>query len=258
MKIFSNHAHCIPKSFMPNAEPSDLLKRIDALGIEKSVAFAPFPYQITGENANDWLYARIKNENRLVGFGTVDFNGDVRADVKRAVDYGFKGIKVHPAAQKINILCEPARVLYEQAQKAGLFVTFHTGVHWHRISDYNMLLFDEVARDYPKLNVGLEHFGGYCFFKEALAVLINSPNTYAGMTSISDRTVNKFWYQSDENVNDLLWQVGAGRCIFGLDFPYNSVEQNKTDIKRILDLNITDEEKQLILGGNLEKVLFGK
>ncbi len=257
MKIFSNHAHCIPNSYMPDAEPSDLLKRLDGLGIERSVAFAPFPYQMNGDNGNDWLYKHIKSEDRLVGFGTVDFNGDVKAEVRKIVDYGFKGVKVHPAAQKINILCEPARVLYEEAQKAGLFVTFHTGVHWHRISDYNTLLYDEVARDYPKLNVGMEHFGGYCFFKEALAVLINSPNTYAGMTSISDRGMNKFWYQTDENVADLLWQVGAARCIFGLDFPYNSLEQNKVDIKRILDLGISDEDKQLILGGNLQKLLFG-
>lgn len=65
-------AHCVPKNFMPNAEPSDLTEAIDSARVRSRLLFA-LSYQITGENANDWLYARIKNEDRLVGFGTRRF-----------------------------------------------------------------------------------------------------------------------------------------------------------------------------------------
>ncbi len=58
---------------------------------------------------------------------------------------GFPGIKLHPAFQHFTSMGKRAFGVYAAAQKKDLFLTFHTGIHWHRISDYNVLLFDEVA-----------------------------------------------------------------------------------------------------------------
>jgi predicted TIM-barrel fold metal-dependent hydrolase len=129
-------------------------------------------------------------------------------------------------------------------------------VHWHRISDYDQLLYDEAAYNFPKLKFSMEHVGGYSFFKEATAVLINSGNTYAGLTSVSDRNANRVWYLSDANLSDLFWLVGAQRCIFGLDFPYNNAVQTRIDIDRILQFDLSDEDKEAIFGGVLQEVLF--
>ena len=35
--------------------------------------------------------------------------------------------------------------VYSAAQENGLFLSFHTGLHWHRIADYQPLLFDEAV-----------------------------------------------------------------------------------------------------------------
>lgn len=40
-----------------------------------------------------------------------------------------------------------------------------------------------------------------------------------------------------------------------MDYPYNRMEENKMAIESITNMDITDEEKQLILGGNLKRAL---
>lgn len=64
--------------------------------------------------------------------------------------------------------------VYSAAQENGLFLSFHTGLHWYRIADYQPLLFDEVAWNFPRLKFSMEHVGGYHFFRDALAVICNN------------------------------------------------------------------------------------
>lgn len=108
---------------------------------------------------------RIRNEDRLKGFGVIDFSReDLEDQVEAIYQLGFPGIKLHPAFQHFRIDGEKAFRVYAAAQERDLFLTFHTGIHWHRISDYNVLLFDEVAYHFKNLRFSMEHVGGYCFF----------------------------------------------------------------------------------------------
>ena len=36
--------------------------------------------------------------------------------------------------------------VYEEAEKQGLFLSFHTGLHWHRIADYQMHAFRKSGK----------------------------------------------------------------------------------------------------------------
>ena len=91
-----------------------------------------------------WLAGAIKGDESLVGFGTIDFDsGDIAGQVNRIADFGFRGIKLHPAYQEFNIMGDKACEVYSAAQENGLFLSFHTGLHWHRIADYQPLLFDD-------------------------------------------------------------------------------------------------------------------
>ena len=100
---------------------------------------------------------------------------------------------------------EEAQQVYAKAQELGLFLSFHTGLHWHRLADYNVLLFDEVAWHYPRLRFSMEHIGGYHFFRDALAVICNNrraaeyPTVYAGWTSVGEENeeVPGGWHLSD-------------------------------------------------------------
>ena len=273
-RIFANHAHLFPKNTKPNGDIDCLKALLDECEIEGAVCFSPFWHQMdmyahtTGQNPCEWTASILKNEPNLVGFGTINFDrADLKDQVKKIKALGLLGIKIHPAAQEVNIAGKELFEVYEEAEKQGLFISFHTGLHWHRIADYQMLLFDEVAFNFPKLRFSMEHMGGYSFFREALLVMNNNSrneiqNTFAGWTSIAmetDALGNEragAWSLTDDQLCTLIHQTGHERSIFGLDFPYKGVPETKAAIERIKNLPITEDAKRGILGDNLKKILF--
>lgn len=262
-KIVANHAHVFPEAIRADGTVSALKAIMEDTGIDKCVCFAPFyEYFDNGFDANGWLADTIKGDPSLIGFGVIDFCAGQYADqVKYIADLGMKGLKIHPAYQKIRIDGPECCAAYEQAQRLNLLISFHTGIHWHRIADYNMLLFDEVAYRYPDLRMTLEHVGGYCFFHEALAVMMNNsskhkpPRIFAGLTSVFDRDQNRPWFLEDRQIQDLLWQLGEDSALFGIDFPFNSGEEIKRVIAHINGMEISKTAKDAILGGNLSRLL---
>ncbi len=266
-KIFANHAHVFPEAVRPQGTVEKLLTFMSECEIEKAVCFAPLRDQYEksglGGNHNDWLAREIENKDMLVGFGTVDFDAsDIESQVRHMADIGLKGIKIHPQAQEIHLMSEKSCEMYAAAMELGLFLSFHSGLHWHRLADNRVVLFDEVAWNYPHLRFSMEHIGGYSFFNEALAVMCNNKrnsfmNTvFAGWTTIAyDKNgLANNWTVSDLQLQTLINQTGNERSIFGLDFPYNDAEYTKSAIKRIIELDIPEEAKRGILGENLEKI----
>ena len=270
-EIFANHAHVFPADVNPGGTIDRLLQMLDACEIAGAVCFAPFGYQVEGRDVepNDWLAKELKGasrRSRLHGFGTLELGRrDVAQQVRRIADLGLKGIKMHPNAQRFDILSDTAFDAYRAAEELDLFITFHSGVHHYRLKEYNVLSFDEVAQQFPKLRFSMEHVGGYHFFAEALAVIFNNipfppePGrrcmVFGGLTSVFTQHYNRFWYMSRERMDELIAQVGAQQCIFGLDFPYNLEENTKLAIQTLRSLELKPDELSLILGGNLRREL---
>lgn len=266
--IWANHAHVFPEASKPGATVNDLKELMAECNIEKAVCFTCFrdQYERSGLSGDslDWLYSEIKDDPSLIGFGTVDFDrDDIEYQLDKMISYGFKGIKLHPAFQEVHVLCDKIRRVYEKAQKESLFLSFHTGLHWHRIADYKLLLFDEIAFDYPELKFSMEHIGGYHFFRDALAVMCNAERNsendtvFAGWTTVAigDDGIPGPWSLTDDELCTVIKQTGNTRSIFGLDFPYNKADYVKKAIERIENLNIPEEAKEGILGKNLKTAL---
>ncbi len=136
--IFANHAHVFPEEIKPSGTIDKLKELLDECGIDKCVCFAPFHDRFgetrRGENPNEWLAKQLKNQPDLYGFGVVDFNADnLRDEVDKIADLGFKGIKMHPPYQEFDIEGEDAFKVNERPQELGLFISFHCGMHWHRL-----------------------------------------------------------------------------------------------------------------------------
>jgi hypothetical protein len=262
----AHHAHLFPAAIRADGTVEELLKHLDACGIAEAVCFAPLPHQMDPKTTdrNGWLAGELKSRRRLHGFGTLDFTGNVRQQIRQIVDLGFKGIKIHPPVQKLDILSAPALEAYAAAQEADLFLTFHTGVHHSRLRESRVIDWDEIACQFPKLRFSMEHVGGWSFFHEALAVMVNhtpppweagSCKVFAGLTSIFSPDQMPFWYLSPERLRELVRQVGINQLIFGLDFPYNDVAATKRGIETIRAMELSDEDTAKILGGNLRREL---
>jgi len=263
VKILANHAHVFQETVRPHATVEKLLEMMDNCGIDQAVCFAPFWDQTDrdpGEGIhNRWLAEKIADNERLYGFGTLDFTKDnLREQVMQIRELGLRGIKIHPAHQKLNVLSDKAMEVYRAAVDCKLFLTIHTGAHWHRLKDYDVLLFDEVSYHFPDLQFSMEHIGGYSFFNEAMAVIFNNRkigNVYGGLTSNFTKHKSRAYYLSDDKLEELVAQVKAHKLIFGLDFPYNREQETLIALGALQSLPLTEEEYGLIVGGNLRRVL---
>ena len=57
--------------------------------------------------------------------------------------------------------------------------------------------------------------------------------------------------QSQSMISEFVKQVGAERVLFGSDIPFGSM---KSELNRVLSLRIGDDDKALILSGNLKRL----
>jgi len=263
MEIIANHAHIFQEEVRKDGTVAALKDFMDQCSIDKAVCFAPFSsyFNSKGESPSRWMYEQIKNEDRLMAFGTIDFTKDnLEEQAEEIYQLGLAGIKMHPAFQKFKVDEDRAGKVYEVAQKRGLPISFHTGIHWHRISSYNTLLYDEVAYKYPELKICMEHVGGYSFFNEAVAVMCNNGRRiYAGLTSVFHADTHKYWYLGKEKVKELIWLTDIGQCVFGLDFPYTKPEQIKEAMQRmhecIVEMNLGEDAEEKVFGKNLMRMI---
>ena len=174
-------------------------------------------------------------------------------------------MKLHPNAQEFDILAPAALEVYAAAEQLGLFITFHSGVHAYRLQNYLVIKFDEVAERFPNLRFSLEHMGGYSFFNEALAVIVNRipfppvPGrrcmVYGGLTSVFTPGYCRFWYMNRDRLLEAVAQATPDQLIFGLDFPYNKEENTKLGIRTLHELGLPEHDLAKILGGNLREAL---
>ncbi len=260
--MFVNHIHLMPAGcYSEDASVEAFWEIATSVGIQGGVCFAPFSWQTDplGLNPNQWLAEQIKPYPTLQGYGTLNPNHSPREQVKEIQDLGFKGVKLHPAAQRFHMWGEWAKETYACLEEAGLVGDFHIGMHWHRIQEYHPLLTDEIAHAFPDFRMVFEHVGGWHYYREVLGVIANNRNNgnhlYAGITSVLDREFQRYWYLGPEGLNDVRWQAGVDLMIYGLDFPYNREPQIRRDLEVIWGLGWPKEEIEKILGGNLKRLL---
>jgi len=257
-----NHCHIFPEGFsVPGLAPgkgtiSHLKKLMGKIGIEKAVVFATCDELLPtfAPHQNDWLVDILKKEKNFYGFATVnpkERNAPVK--LRKYLKKGLKGLKFHPPMFKVAINDPKAKELYRVAEELGAPVLFHTGVHGWILKEYFPILIDEVAQQYPKLPIIIEHVGGTAFFNQALAVLQNNSNCYAGITTTLRE--DSPWRISDDQLGCLLKIIGADRIIYGTDFPFNDFNGIKEDIRIIDTLPLSSEEKEKIWGKNLLQLL---
>ena len=261
--MFVNHVHLFPHEIRPDATVDAFLRVMDEAGFEGAVCFAPFSNQFQkagrSEDHNSWLASAIAERENLVGYGTLDPDKPAAPQVAQIAELGFRGIKLHPPAQKFAIFGDWAKEAYAAMEEHRLTADFHLGVHWYRLSQYDPLLCDEIAWHFPNLRMVFEHVGGWHYYRQVLAVIVNNSHRgnhlYAGIASVLDRENQRYWYLGPEGVEDCRWQIGRDMLIYGLDFPYNGLPHILRDLEIIRALPWPAEDIAALLGGNLRRLL---
>ncbi|MHA1603684.1 MAG: amidohydrolase family protein, partial [Candidatus Freyarchaeota archaeon] len=151
--------------------------------------------------------------------------------------------------------------LYETAQKEKLVILTHTGCDpglWEYpdfSEDAKPVHLAKVAEEYPRLNIIGAHLGSYSaekpgiWFEEMMQVVEQYDNIYTDTSAVDPILVKR-----------AVERIGADKILYGSDYPvvltYCDRKRGMGEhLKNLLELDLTTEDKEKILGKNAKRIL---
>lgn len=260
MKVADIHTHIFPNKIAQKASGSIgefyccsiphtaslevLVEQEQLAGIRYFAASssATNPSQVRG--INTFIAQCAAEQPGMVGFGSL-FPTMVgwEEELETIVQFGIRGIKIHPDFQKVPI-DEPSAIdMYRGIAKQGLPVLFHMGDSRYDYSAPERLT--NLIRQVPDLIAIAAHFGGWQAWDKAYAHVLPENVFYDTSSSLM--------YLGKERALDYLDKLGAHRFLFGSDFPMWTPRQ-ELDSFLALDLDETTQDR--ILYGNFASLFL--
>ena len=151
--------------------------------------------------------------------------------------FGFRGVKLHPWVSAFPLNHPIVYPVFDVAAKYRLPVLSHSA----RSEFCTPMLFVDIALRYPEVPVIMGHMGKQHLHYDVLPAMRLAENLYLETSGskiqiLLERAVKEF---------------GAERVLFGTDGPHDLLPAY---VARIEDLNVSEEEKELILGKSAAKI----
>ncbi len=253
IKVIDVHAHVFPKSVMKRAVKNigsyySLPMRCDG-SVETLITVGEkintVKYVINNvatkpdqtESINDFIADLQKNDNKLIGFGTVHPKMKyIETEIERIISLGLQGLKLHPEFQNFNIDDEALLPVYERAQ-GSLPVLIHLGDENVTSSSPDRLA--KILKLFPNLKVIASHLGGYTMWDESIEHLSGKNVWFDTSSSLA--------FLSKQDAVRIIRSHGTDRVMFGTDYPMWLPEQ---ELELFLSLGLSDEENEKILYKN--------
>jgi len=189
---------------------------------------------------NEYVYNLVKEyPDRIIQFywirlSTSDALENLERDFRRC---DFKGIKLHQCWESFNVDCEIFHRVADWAtsKKLPIFVHLFSKKQATRLAQY-------IKAHRNTIFIIGHLFGLERYIKAEL----DSDNVFFEISTPALISIQRLMMAVE--------YFGANRVVLGSDIPYghNNLE---TNIERVKDLDISDEEKYSILGGNMKKLL---
>ncbi|WP_393916032.1 amidohydrolase family protein [Halostreptopolyspora alba] len=249
--------------FKVEGDRKPTLPEIAAYFRERSMACVVFPVDTestTGQPAvpnEEVAQAAAEHPDVLIPFASIDpAKGRLGARQARRLveEFGVKGFKFHPNLQEFYPNDRGAYVLYETLAELGTVALFHTGQTGIgagapggggiRLKYSNPLHVDDVAADFPELDIILAH-PSFPWQDEALSIATHKPRVHIDLSGWSPRY---FPPQLVQYANTLL----QDKVLFGSDYPVISPDRW---LKSFDKLDIKPEVRPKILKDNAARLL---
>ena len=262
--IINSHVHIYPDKIAQKAASSigafynvhiehdgtiaSLLRENKETGIDKCLvhSVATTVHQVA--SINGFIYEQTRLHGEFIGFMTLhpDMSKDeIRDEVDKCVELGLRGVKLHPDCQGFYVDEKRATKIYDVI--AGrLPVLIHMGDARYDYSSASRLI--PILNDYDHLQVIAAHFGGYQRWEDVGLYHKAKHSNFHFDTSSS------LYYLPKEKALGFIRDFGAEKFFFGTDFP---MWPAKDELERMDSLGLTDTEKEMIMGKNLERFLEG-
>ena len=229
-----------------------LLEDMDAKGIDKALVMA-FPETITNHELADIVKMYPK---RIVGFAGVHDPKKERAvqELKEAVRvHRLQGLKLHPDCHSFSPSDEEIVPLIKCATELDVPVLIHSYPGGMRRGYFGRTApetIDDLKANVPDATIIIGHMG----FPRYLDLLnvAQIPGVYVesswGLTSIAELHGLEFTAR-------YLRMIGIDNVLFGSDWCGNQVGLEQERQLEVIDkMDLTREEKDKILGGNVSKI----
>jgi hypothetical protein len=193
--------------------------------------------------ANDHVIAQAAaSEGRLVAFCRVDPRRDPVAEVRRCVDAGARGIKLHPRAEQFHLDEPGVREIVAEAHERHLPILVHAGRGIPALGAHVLGL----AAEFPRARFILAH-AGVCDLAWLWRRVEEFPNVF----------FDTAWF----SVPDLLvlfGHVAPGRILYATDIPFGSPRHaSLLTFRCALQAGLTAEQIAVVAGGQLERLVAG-
>ena len=238
---------------------SGLLNSMAASGVDRSVILPVNTRKGQFDSITKFAKAINDKYDNLISFGGIHPDDDEpEQKLTFLKEQGFKGIKIHPDYTDTFIDDERYIRIITAAQELGLLVITHAGkdpaydvVHCPPDRARDMLDTVDDLTGFEEPFMIFAHLGGNRLLSDVERYLVGQ-NCYIDI-SCSFADLGDFSESTDEDIVRVIKNHGADKILFATDSPWND---QRAYIERFRGLNgLSDNEKQMILGGNAERLL---
>lgn len=263
MEIIDAHAHIYPNKIADKATKAigdfydlnmeksgtaeNLIINGEAVNVSKYIVHscATKPEQV--RSINTFIKEEKSKHKEFLGFMTLHQDLEEKAiseEIEWCIKEGFYGIKLHPDFQKFYIDGENANKIYRALSDFNKTfpILFHTGDNRYEYSKPYRLA--NVAKKYKNLQFIGAHFGGYRCWDDV--------DVYNGLKNVFFDTSSSLPFIKEKKAKELIYKFGAEKFFFGSDFPMWDVCD---ELERFLQIDLTDNEKEMILSKNIKSLL---
>ena len=252
LALIDDAAHANAKEILES--PENVLRYLDAEGVDVACCINYVSPDVMGfrREVNDWIADFTKNHrDRLIPVGSVNplHEMNVRDEIRRVLDLGIGMIKIHPPHQLFTPNAYRGELwqlseIYKECEARGVPVMFHTGTSIFpkaRNVFADPMPIDDVAIDFPNLNIILAHAGRPLYGETAFFLARRHPNVNLDISGIPPKALLRFLPRVADIADKVLW---------GTDWPSPGVVSMRKNVEDFRSLGLGPDIERKILWDN--------
>jgi predicted TIM-barrel fold metal-dependent hydrolase len=242
--------HISSRQVSPEIGVDELLRRLDAVGVDKAICWPMVSYTREMASDNVAIYrGYLAHPDRIIPFAGVNPRlglQEAQDELTRCIEvYGVRGIKLN-GARDAYAIDDPvlAMPLIEHIAAAGLALAFHCGANdFERTHPFRIA---NISARFPELTILVVHMGGSGY-----------PSIHDAVIELATRHPRWLLIDSEADyrkIHKALQVLGPERVCYGSDSPFCPM-RFEWGLRQVVYQDLSPEARALVLGGNIARAL---